>query len=84
MKFTAEIDLRNKAGQCFGPRMTNVLQVVQQFATLGDIIVGGSQNIIACSVRTVMRTSILVCAFISLPVRRNWYCKMSYMKNRLP
>jgi len=54
MRLTAEIDLRSAGkvggGRCFGPRMTNVLAAVQQFASLGDIIVGGSQNLIACGV----------------------------------
>jgi ankyrin repeat domain-containing protein 50 len=60
MRFTEEIDRQNKTGRCFGPRMVNVLQSVQQFASLGDIIIGGSQNIIACGVWTIVRTSILV------------------------
>ncbi|KAF2260089.1 ankyrin [Lojkania enalia] len=52
MRFTAEIDRRisKASGRCFGPRFTNFLQAVQQFAALGDIIVGGSQNIIASGV----------------------------------
>ncbi|RFU26253.1 hypothetical protein B7463_g10091, partial [Scytalidium lignicola] len=48
MKLTAEIDLRASGGRCFGPRLTNFLQAVQQFAALGDIIIGGTQNLIAC------------------------------------
>ena len=64
MQFTAEIDRyarRNGSGRrCFGPRFTNVLQAVQQFAALGDIVVGGSQNIIACSVWSLVRMSLLV------------------------
>src|SRR5215469_6439066 len=53
MRLTAEID-RHVSGnvvggrRCLGPRLTSFLQAVQQFAALGDIIVGGSQNIIAC------------------------------------
>ncbi|RYP73128.1 hypothetical protein DL771_003764 [Monosporascus sp. 5C6A] len=54
MRLTAEIDRRTSGklggGRCFGPRLTNVLQAVQQFAALGDIIVGGAQNIIASGV----------------------------------
>jgi hypothetical protein len=64
MRLTAEIDRRLSGkvvgGRCFGPRLTNVLQAVQQFAALGDIIVGGSQNIAACSVWTLVRMSLLV------------------------
>jgi ankyrin repeat domain-containing protein 50 len=64
MRLTAEIDLRavqqNGGGQCFGPRMTNILQAVQQYAALGDVIVGGSQNIIACGVWSLLRLTLLV------------------------
>ena len=64
MRLTAEIDRRASGkvggGRCFGPRLTNFLQAVQQFAALGDIIVGGSQNLIACGVWSVVRISLLV------------------------
>jgi hypothetical protein len=62
MRLTAEIDCREVGGErCFGPRFTNFLQAVQQFAALGDIIVGGSQNITACSVWALVRLLLLVC-----------------------
>ena len=63
MRLTAQIDrLASQKGcrRCFGPRFTNFLQAVQQFAALGDVIVGGSQNIIACGVWSLVRTSLLV------------------------
>ena len=44
MRLTAEIDranLNQKRRQCFGPRLTNVLQSVQQFSTVVDTLVGG-------------------------------------------
>ncbi|RYP71635.1 hypothetical protein DL770_008092 [Monosporascus sp. CRB-9-2] len=57
MRLTAEIDRHTSGklggGRCFGPRLTNVLQAVQQFAALGDIIIGGAQNIIASGVWTL-------------------------------
>ncbi|KAH6669833.1 hypothetical protein B0J14DRAFT_486435 [Halenospora varia] len=63
MRFTAEIDRRASgrvgAGRCFGPRLINVLQAVQQFAALGDVIVGGSQNIITCGVWSLVRMTLL-------------------------
>ncbi|KAK4219149.1 ankyrin repeat-containing domain protein [Rhypophila decipiens] len=63
MSFTAKIDRETKnksgGGRCFGPRLTNVLQAVQQFAALGDVVFGGSQNIIACGVWTLVRMSLL-------------------------
>lgn len=67
MRLTAEIDRRAAGkvggGRCFGPRLTNVLQAVQQFAALGDIIIGGSQNIVACGVWSLVRMTFLVSLF---------------------
>jgi hypothetical protein len=64
MRLTAEIDRSasriGTGGRCFGPRLTNVLQAVQQFAALGDLIVGGSQNVIACGVWSLVRLTLLV------------------------
>jgi hypothetical protein len=64
MRLAAEIDRRASGkiggGRCFGPRLINVLQAVQQFAALGDVIVGGSQNIIACGVWSLVRMTLLV------------------------
>ncbi|GJD03627.1 NACHT domain protein [Colletotrichum higginsianum] len=52
MRLTAEIDRqaaqKGRGVRCFGPRLTNVLQAVKQFASIGDVLVGGSQNIVAC------------------------------------
>lgn len=67
MRLAAEIDGRASVkigggGRCFGPRLINVLQAVQQFAALGDFIVGSSQNIIACGVWALVRTTLLVSA----------------------
>jgi len=64
MRLTAQIDrgMSKKigGGRCFGPRFTNVLHAVQQFAALGDVIIGGSQNIIACGVWSLVRMTLLV------------------------
>lgn len=64
MRFTAELDRRAAqqagGGQCFGPRLTNILQAAQQFAALGDIVIGGSQNIVACGVWSLLRFTLLV------------------------
>lgn len=61
MRLTAQIDRSRKpGGRCFGPRFTKFLHGVQQFAALGDVVVGGSQNIIACGVWSVVRMSLLV------------------------
>jgi hypothetical protein len=64
MRLTAEIDRRVSGkicgGRCFGPRLTNFLQAVQKFAAIGDVIAGGSQNLIACGVWSLVRMSLLV------------------------
>jgi hypothetical protein len=65
MRLTAEIDYqvsRNiSCRRCFGPRLTNFLYAVQQFAAIGDVMIGGSQNLIACGVWSLVRMSLLVC-----------------------
>lgn len=69
MRLTSEIDKTSGivAGRrCFGPRLTNFLGAVQSFAALGDIIVGGSQNIVACGVWTLVRMSLLVSIILTL------------------
>lgn len=68
MQFTAAMDrqMSGKSGRrCFGPRFTNFLQGIQQFAALGDVVVGGSQNMIACGVWSVVRMSLLVSVLTS-------------------
>lgn len=69
MYLTAEIDRRARESRnsslCYGPRMTNFLSAIQQFASIGDVMIGGSQNIIACSVWFLVRVSLLVSLFFS-------------------
>jgi hypothetical protein len=63
MRLTAEVDRHtsNKFNSaCFGPRFTNFLHGVQQFAALGDVVIGGSQNLLACGVWALVRMSLLV------------------------
>jgi hypothetical protein len=63
MRLTAEVDRcisKKFSNQCFGPRFTSFLHGVQQFVALGDVVVGGSQNLIACGVWSVVRMSLLV------------------------
>jgi hypothetical protein len=64
MRLTAEIDqdaVRNrKSRRCVGPRLSNVLQAVQQFASVVDIAVGGSQCPIASGVWGVLKLSLQV------------------------
>ncbi|KAJ6028021.1 NACHT domain protein [Penicillium herquei] len=64
MQLTADIDERLSSkirGRCLGTRTTNFLQCVQQFTSLGDIIVGGTQNLVASGVWALVRTSLTVC-----------------------
>lgn len=65
MNLTAEIDEKarqQKGGthRCFGPRFTMILESVQQYVSLGDIIAGGSQNLFACGAWAIVRTTLLV------------------------
>lgn len=63
MQLTAQVDrhtFKKFSSACFGPRFTNFLHGVQQFAALGDVVVGGSQNMLACGVWSLVRMSLLV------------------------
>ncbi|KAK7957786.1 hypothetical protein PG988_012634, partial [Apiospora saccharicola] len=61
MQLTAEIDHTTRAAgsRCYGPRLMKTLECVQQFASIGDVVIGGSQNIVACGVWTIVRTTLL-------------------------
>ncbi|KAJ5700903.1 hypothetical protein N7493_011949 [Penicillium malachiteum] len=58
----AEIDRANSGGCYVGPRLINLVGVVQKFASLGDVIVGGSQNIIAIMVAHELEKNIVLTA----------------------
>ncbi|KAK3690486.1 hypothetical protein B0T22DRAFT_537132 [Podospora appendiculata] len=59
MCITAEINLQTRGKTCcLGPRFTNVLRTIRQYAALGDVVIGGSQNIIACGVWALFRTTL--------------------------
>ncbi|KAH9891416.1 hypothetical protein F4778DRAFT_785007 [Xylariomycetidae sp. FL2044] len=72
MQVTAELDrkarlIKGDGHRCFGPRMTKALETVQRFASIGDVIIGGSQNLIACGVWSLFRLSLFtVVRFTSL------------------
>jgi ankyrin repeat protein/Cdc6-like AAA superfamily ATPase len=63
MRLTEQIDRKAarllQGRRCFGTRLVNVLRAIQQFAALGDVIVGGSQNILACGVWSLVRLMLL-------------------------
>ncbi|RHZ54013.1 uncharacterized protein CDV56_103634 [Aspergillus thermomutatus] len=62
-RLTGEIDrnVNRKTRRCFGPRFMNVLQAVQRYASMGDIVIGGSQNLVACGVWAAVRLTLTVC-----------------------
>lgn len=63
MKLTAEIDRessRRKSRQCFGPRLTNLLQCFQQLSSIVDTFVGLSQSQIECHLGN-SETNIAIC-----------------------
>jgi hypothetical protein len=64
LRLTAEIDRKASnmlsGGRCFGPRLTNVLLAVQRFVAIGDVVIGGSQNLPACGAWAVVRIALLV------------------------
>jgi hypothetical protein len=75
MRVTAEVDCHTSkkfSSACYGPRFTNFLHGVQQFAALGDVVVEGSQNMLACGVWALVRMSLLVSAlFLHCCCRRS-------------
>lgn len=65
MHLTASIDRKASSQmgtrtRCVGPRLTNFLQSIQQYVAIGDVVVGGSQNLVACGVWALVRSSFLV------------------------
>lgn len=44
----------------YGTRLIAILERMRQFAPIGDVLVGGSQNLIACGVWAVLRLSLEV------------------------
>jgi hypothetical protein len=62
-RLAAEINLQisvKAGGRCYGPRFTNFLHGVQQFASIGDVMIGGTQNLLACGIWSLVRMSLLV------------------------
>ena len=48
----------------YGTRLIAILERMRQFASIGDVLVGGSQNLIACGVWAVVRLSLEVSASV--------------------
>ncbi|KAL4955505.1 hypothetical protein BDW69DRAFT_182531 [Aspergillus filifer] len=53
MRLTVEMNQLGPQDRCYGPRVTRFLQSVQGFASLGNIVLGGTQNLLACGVWSV-------------------------------
>ena len=68
MRFTAEIDRDasriRKSRQCVGPRLTNVLNSIQEFSIVADFIVGSSQSQIAGAIWGAVKISLRVLAIL--------------------
>jgi ankyrin repeat domain-containing protein 50 len=68
MRLTAEIDRENsyrRSRRCVGPRLTNVLQSVQQFSTIIDTIIGGSQSLLASAIWGAVKMTLQVTSTFS-------------------
>ncbi|GFF54939.1 hypothetical protein IFM58399_09952 [Aspergillus lentulus] len=59
-RLTAEInrDIQQTTRRCYGPRFVHVLQAVQQYASIGDVFIGGSQNLVASGVWAAVRLTL--------------------------
>jgi hypothetical protein len=55
---TAEIDCQS--GRPMGTRLNKILDAAQRITALGDVMVGGSQNLIACGVWASLRLTLVV------------------------
>lgn len=60
-QIAAEID--QKARKPCGDRFKRVLEALQQFAAVGDVVIGSTQNILAAGVWSVARLTIIVCLY---------------------
>lgn len=64
IRLTAEIDReagqRHKSWRSKGGRLTNIFNAIDMFTSAGDILIGGSQNMIACGVWAAIRVSLQV------------------------
>ena len=59
----------HRSWQPHGTRLVGILERIQLFSAVGDILVGGSQNMIASGVWAVVRMSLQVC-LVSLQAER--------------
>jgi hypothetical protein len=57
-KVIAEIN--KQAGKPLGPRVEQVLKVIQQFSVIGDAVIGGSQSNVASGVWAAVKLTLTV------------------------
>ncbi|EXL97681.1 hypothetical protein NOF04DRAFT_6872 [Fusarium oxysporum II5] len=67
MRVVAEVDMVTRGKQkgssrAFGPRLTNFLEAVQEFASIGEVVLGGSMSSLAASVWLIVRLTIMMLA----------------------
>lgn len=58
-QMAAEID--RKSRKPCGDRFKRVLEALQQFVAVGDVIIGSTQNMLAAGVWSVARLTVVVC-----------------------
>ena len=46
--------------RCIGPKAINLLQSAQQFSSVVDVLIGGSQNLLASSIWGILKLSLQV------------------------
>lgn len=65
IRLTEEInkdgERRHPAWRPYGTKVHSFLSRLQMFATIGDVMIGGSQNLIAAGVWSAVRISLMVC-----------------------
>ncbi|KAH8690051.1 NACHT domain protein [Talaromyces proteolyticus] len=61
IRLTAEIDQISQIGRrCVGTRFANVLHAIQAFAAIGDVVVGGTQNMMASGLWALVRFTLQI------------------------
>ncbi|KAH8703398.1 hypothetical protein BGW36DRAFT_288956 [Talaromyces proteolyticus] len=59
IRLTAKIDQTSQIGRrCVGTRFSNVLNAIQAFAGVGDLVVGGAQNLMASGLWALVRLTL--------------------------
>lgn len=67
MRVAAKVDIvaggkQKGSGRTFGPRLTGFLEAVQEFASAGEVELGGSMSLLAASVWLIVRLTLMVCS----------------------